>query len=78
MAPCTCRCHGSLAQLLRAAAVAEEVTLRDITVPSTFGLLAALGPAAGALRALDFTAVGQAEMAEEVSAFGVEQQPQDS
>ena len=78
MAPCTCRCHGSLALLLRAAAVAEEVTLRDITVPFTFGLLAALGPAAGTLRALDFTGIGQAEMANEVRAFGVAQQPQDS
>jgi hypothetical protein len=76
MAPWTCRCNGSVAQLLRAAAAVEEVTLQQVHHDPE--LLAALGPAAGTLRALDFTDIEIPCMADEVRAFGDGQQRQDS
>ena len=48
------RCHGALVQLLQAAVVVEDVSLHASVGPGG-RLLAALHPAAGTLRALDFT-----------------------
>ena len=76
MGPWTCRCYGSLAQLLHAAAVAEEITLQRLPHVST--LLAALGPAAGTLRALEVTDIEEPYMANDVRALGVGQQSQGS
>lgn len=52
------RCHGALVQLLQAAVAVEDVSLHA-SVGIGGRLLAALSPAAGTLRALDFTLTSQ-------------------